>query len=136
MATDRDRLRARRLYVEGGKSPAAIAADIGVHRSTIYEWRAEGDWDLERRQLADKIRQVSDEATEPAVAAAAVAHRILSRQRGLAILAELAENGEVPPKDRIAAVKACADLDGWGAGGGDDDEGPPKRFVIKRGAGG
>ena len=132
MASDADKLRAERLYVEGGKSPAVIAADIGVHRSTVYEWRNEGDWDSRRRQLADRIQQVQAEATDTVVAAVAITHRILTRMEGLGILAELALDSSKEPRDRINAIKAAAAIDGWGAVP-DEGDGPPTRLVLKRG---
>lgn len=113
MASDADRLRAERLYVEGGKACAVIAADIGVHRSTVYEWRAEGAWDAKRSELSDKIRRAVDEVSVPSVAAAVAAHRILSRAEGLAILAEIALDRNVEPRDRTNAVKAAAAIDAW-----------------------
>ena len=113
MASDRDRLRAERLYVEGGKSPAVIASDIGVARSTVYEWRNEGAWDAKRRELSDKIGQVVREASDAGAAAAATVHRILSRAEGLAILAEIALDRNLEPRDRTNAVKAAAAIDAW-----------------------
>ena len=130
MASDADRLRAERLYVEGGKSIAVIASDIGVHRSTVYEWRNEGDWDSKRRQLADKIQRAQAEATDSVVAAVATTHRLLSRFEGLGILADLARSSDVFPKDRIAAIKLASDLEKW-AGTPDEGDGPPKRLVLE-----
>lgn len=114
-------------------SPGAIASDIGVARSTIYEWRREGDWDGKRKALSDKIERARTEASDEGATRAATVHRILSRAEGLAILAEIALDAKVAPRDRTAAVKAHAEIDGWSVlGAGDDEDGPPKRFVIKR----
>lgn len=132
MATDRDRLRAERLYVEGGKSPAVIASDIGVARSTIYEWRAAGDWDAKRKELSDRIGRVVREASDEAVAAAATKFRILSRLEGLAIVAEIALSAAVEPRDRLAAVKLAASIDAWGGAGSDEGDGPPTRVLFER----
>lgn len=132
MATDHDRLRAERLYVEGGKSAAAIAADIGVHRSTVYDWRREGDWDARRSELSDKIRQAVDEVSVPSVAAAVAARRILTRAEGLELLAEIALDRNLEPRDRTAAIKLAASIDAWGSGGDDDGDGPPTRVLFNR----
>lgn len=131
MASDADRLRAERLYVEGSKSIAAIASDIGVHRSTVYEWRTEGDWDVRRRQLSDKIRQAQAEATDTVVAAAATKVRILTRLTALGILADLAMDDTKEPRDRISAIKTAAGIEAWGSVS-DDEDGAPKRVVFQR----
>lgn len=132
MASDRDRLRAERLYVEGGKSPAVIASDIGIARSTVYEWRREGDWDAKRKELSDRIGRVVREASDEAAAAVAATHRILSRMEGLAIAAEIARAASNEPRDRLAAIKLAATIEAWGGSGDDDEDGPPKRVVFQR----
>jgi transposase-like protein len=132
VATDADRLRAERLYIEGGKACAVIAADIGVHRSTVYEWRREGDWDAKRSELSDRIRRAVDEVSVPSVAAAVAAHRILSRAEGLGILAEIALDRNLEPRDRTAAIKLASSIDAWGGAPSDDGDGPPARVVFQR----
>ena len=132
MADDADRLRAEHLFVEAGKSMAAIAADTGRHRSTIYDWRTEGDWDSKRKELADKIRQAVDELSVPAVAVSAAAHRILSRVEGLAIAASIALSTESENRDRLAALKLIGTFDGWAAIEPAEGDGKPTRLVIGR----
>ena len=132
MATDRDRLRAEQLYVQGGKACAVIASDIGVARSTIYEWRNEGAWDAKRKELSDRIGQVVREASDEAAAVAATKFRILSRAEGLAIVAEIACSTAVEPRDRLAAVKLAASIDAWGGAPSDDGDGPPTRVLFNR----
>ena len=121
------------MYVEAGKACAVIASDIGVARSTIYEWRREGDWDAKRKELSDRIERVVREASDETTAAAAAKFRILSRLEGLSIVAEIALSTSVEPRDRLAAVKLAAAIDAWGgARVADGEDGPPARVLFER----
>ena len=86
MASDGDRLRAERLYIEAGESAVRRVAFCRT---------------LSRNVAAD------------AVVEQVAAHRILSRAEGLAILAEIALDRNLEPRDRTNAVKAAAAIDAW-----------------------
>jgi len=132
VATDADRLRAERLFVEAGKSMSAVASDIGCARSTVYEWRNEGDWDSKRKELSDKIQQAVREVSDPVAAAIAASHRLLSRAEGLAIAAGIAINLDAENRDRLAALKLIGTFDGWAVVEAIADDGRAKRLVIER----
>jgi len=56
MALNEKREAAEKLYVKGGLTCAAIAAELGVNEGTVYRWKGEAaakgeaaDWDGQRR---------------------------------------------------------------------------------------
>jgi len=51
MARSIDRLTARRLYVEEGKTIEQISVSINVPRATLYRWKDEEGWDKDREML-------------------------------------------------------------------------------------
>jgi len=56
MARDIERLKAKQLYTEEGKSVGEISAMLGVPEKTVYRWKSEatdtdGDWDKDREAM-------------------------------------------------------------------------------------
>jgi transposase-like protein len=52
MAHKTERLEARRLYVEEGKSIREIAATLSLNEKTVYRWSTEDAWENERASMA------------------------------------------------------------------------------------
>ena len=110
MASEGDILRAERLYIEAGESVANIAATIGVTPRSVQRWASSGDWEVRRVAFCRRMSQsvAADEAVAKVVGA-----KILTRARGLEILADIAESERAPFQVRINAVKAHAEIDAW-----------------------
>ena len=113
MATDADRLNARRLYVESELPPSdlGIARQCGIDRGTVKRWREAEAWDIQRAEFWHRCR--TDTAVESQVAAdtARAAHRYLTHAQRLEILHDIATDLDAERRDRIAAVLACNKLD-------------------------
>lgn len=129
MASDADKLKAERLYIEAEKQPtdSGVAASCGIDRETVKRWRTAGNWEVRR---AEYWRRATDAATLKAVSEQRVAS-VLTRVNALAILAEIAQSAAHEARDRINAIKAAAAIEQWGASS-DDGDGPPQRLVLKR----
>ena len=134
MASDADRLRAQRLYVESDKpqSDSAIAKDCGIYRETVKSWRVAGGWELEREEFWHRCRTGAAIETIIAATAARQSVPILTRIRGLEILASIAEDDTQKGTTRVQAISKASEIDGWmvNVQGLEQDNTAP-RFVIE-----
>lgn len=118
MATDGDRLKAERFFIESAEAPTdlANATHCNIHRTTIKRYREAGEWEIKR---AEYWRRATSAATLSAVVSQAVGS-ILSRLEGLALAASIARNIEAKDADRLAAIKLASTIDAWGGDASDD----------------
>lgn len=118
MASDGDRLRAERLWIEGGEGAASIAATIGVAARTVQRWASAGDWEVRRVAFC---RGVSRSVAAERAVDAAVQADVLTRAEGLGIVAAIARDKDADARARLAAVKLAAELESWASASADDD---------------
>ena len=128
MASEGDRLRAERLFIEAGNTAAEVAATIGVTPRTVQRWVSAGDWEVRRVAFC---RTVSRNVAAEQAVEQQVQYSVLTLAEGLGILAGIARSSTVEPSDRIRAVKESAAIAKW-APGDDDGDGPPQRVVFTR----
>lgn len=141
MASDADRLRAQRLYVESEiqQSDKGLAASCGIDRGTVKRWREAGSWETERAAYWHRCR--TDTAVANAIAAQVSADSerqigpILARADGLAILSSIAKDTAEKGTTRVMAVTRIAEIDGWSNTTdvqGIEQDNQQSRFVIRR----
>lgn len=129
MASDGDRLRAERLYIEAGNTTDEIAVATGVTARTVQRWVSAGDWEVRRVAFC---RRVSFDVAKERAVEQQVKYSVLTMAEGLGILASLARATELEPGDRIRAIKESAAIARWASVLEDDGDGPPTRVVFER----
>lgn len=127
MASDADRLRGKQLFLAGRTVPQ-VATELGVGRTTVHEWRHKYDWDLALTEQANRAERVRTEANDQAVRDTARLG-VLSAARRRELLALCAEDATAKWSERIAAIKADAEIDPAERGDA-DGAGPSDRFVV------
>lgn len=95
MASEADRLRAERGYVESEEQPTdkALAASCGIDRGTVKRWREAGDWERKRREFWHRCSTDAAHAAYVATEAARQAASILSAVEVLEELSRIARGG-------------------------------------------
>ena len=141
MASDADRLRAGRLYVESEVCPSdsAISRACGIDRQTVKRWREASSWDIQRAEFWHRCHTDATVAAIAATEGERKATAILSRAEGLGLLSGIAWDEKQKGTTRVMAITRISEIDGWATTTdvqGIEQDNQQTRFVIRRAADG